>query len=289
MIRYLDQDDLIKAILIALYALFSLVAKSQSPEKIPYGSNPKAGRYLQVDDARIYYEVYGQGKPVVLLHGGLLGYIDEFSDLITRLSKEYQVIAVATRGHGKSEVGTKPYTYRLFAEDARAVIKAVAKDSVILIGFSDGAISSYILAVDHPELVRKEVAIGGGVLGIGDYDESQKNFWTKLTDESLEKALPGFIAERKKQMPQPQQWSRFLSELQKAWLEPVYIDKAALKKIKCPTLIVAGDHDGSTERFVSIYKTIPNAQLAIIPGSGHVVLLQQPKLTYDVIHPFISH
>ena len=277
-----------KFIPFVLLLLLSTVAKSQSADKIPYGSNPKAGRYLKVDDAQIYYEVYGQGKPVVLLHGGLLGYIDEYSDLISRLSKEYQVIAIATRGHGKSEVGTKPYSYRLFAEDAYSVIKAATKDSVILIGFSDGAISSYILTADHPELVRKEVAIGGGVLGIGDYTDEQKNFWTKLTDESLERAIPGFIAERKKLMPKPQEWGRFLSELQKAWLEPVYIDKAAFKTINCPTLIVAGDHDGSTEQFVSIYKSLPNAQLAIIPGSGHVVMLQKPQLTYDIIHPFIT-
>lgn len=279
---------MIRYLLFGLLFQVASVARSQPTDKIPYGSNPKAGRYLPVDDARIYYEVYGQGHPVVLLHGGLLGYIDEYSDLIPRLSKDFQVIAIATRGHGKSEVGTKPYSYRLFAEDAYAVIKAVTPDSVILIGFSDGAIASYLLTADHPERVRKTVAIGGGVLGIGDYTDENRNFWTQLTDEKLEKAIPGFIASRKKLMPQPEQWSRFLSELQKAWLAPTYIEKAALKTIPCPVLIAAGDRDGSTEQFVAIYKALPNAQLAIIPGAGHVVLHARPQLMYDLIYPFIT-
>ncbi|GAB3258194.1 alpha/beta hydrolase [Larkinella harenae] len=266
----------------------AIAATGQPTEKIPYGSNPKAGQYVQVGDAKIYYEVYGQGRPLVLLHGGLLGYIDEYRDLIPRLSREFQVIAIATRGHGKSEVGTKPYSYRLFAEDAHTVIRTVTQDSAIVIGFSDGAIASYILAAEHPELVRKNVAIGGGPLGIGDYTAEQHDFWLQLTDEKMEKFLPGFIAQRKKLMPQPQQWDRFLSELKKAWSEPTYIDKAALKTIKCPVLIAAGDHDGATERFVNIYKSLPNAQLAIIPGSGHVVLTTKPQLMYDLIHPFIT-
>ncbi|GAB3325812.1 alpha/beta hydrolase [Larkinella ripae] len=271
-----------------LFTSVSVVAQSQSTDPIPYGSNPKTGRYLSVGDARIYYEVYGQGRPVVLLHGGLLGYIDEYRDLIPRLSQEFQVIAIATRGHGKSEVGTKPYSYRLFAEDARQVIKAVTPDSVLLIGFSDGAIASYILTAEHPELVRKVVAIGGGSLGIGDYTEADKIFWTQLTDEKLEKAIPGFIARRQKLMPQPQEWPRFLKELQQAWLAPTYIEPSALKTIRCPALIMAGDHDGITERFVSLYKSLPNAQLAIIPGSGHVVLTTKPQLVFDLIHPFLT-
>src|ERR1700684_4167557 len=83
--------------------------------KIPYGANPASGHYLQVNGARIYYEIYGSGgTPLVLLHGGLYGYIEEFGELIQELSKHRQVIAIATRGHGKSEVGAQPFSYKLF-------------------------------------------------------------------------------------------------------------------------------------------------------------------------------
>ena len=80
-------------------------APSPSAQNIPYGNNPAAGHYFNVGDVKIYYEIYGSGKPIVLLHGGVYGYIDEFTPFIQKLSEKYQVICIATRGHGKSEIG----------------------------------------------------------------------------------------------------------------------------------------------------------------------------------------
>jgi pimeloyl-ACP methyl ester carboxylesterase len=131
-------------------------------ERIPYGANPPAGHYLHVDDASIYYEAYGSGgTPLVLLHGGLYGYIDEFGGLIQELSKHRLIIAIATRGHGKSELGTKPFSYALFANDALAVVRHETRKSVDVLGFSDGAITAYTFTAAHPDLVRRLVAIGG--------------------------------------------------------------------------------------------------------------------------------
>ena len=144
-------------------ALFSCCAHAQTKaEAIPYGANPAAGHYMRVDDANIYYETYGSGgTPLVLLHGGLYGYIDEFGDLIGELSQHRRVIAIATRGHGKSDIGTKPFSYALFANDAYAVIRHETAEKVDVLGFSDGAVTSYTLASAHPELIRRLVAIGG--------------------------------------------------------------------------------------------------------------------------------
>ena len=130
--------------------------------KIQYGANPAAGHYLQVDDAKIYYEIYGSGgTPLVLLHGGLYGYIEEFGELIEEVSKHRRVIAIATRGHGKSELGAQPFSYALFAKDAYTVIRHETTEKVDVLGFSDGAVTSYTLTAAHPELVRRLVAIGG--------------------------------------------------------------------------------------------------------------------------------
>ena len=130
---------------------------------IPYGLNDKAGHHINCGDAKIYYEVYGQGPPALLLHGGLYGYIDEYEAYIKKLSHNYTVIAMATRGHGRSEVGTKPYSYRLFADDAALLLKAVGKQPAVVIGFSDGAITAMTLAAEYPELVEKAVVVGGGL------------------------------------------------------------------------------------------------------------------------------
>src|SRR5688500_7805705 len=78
---------------------------------IPYGANPKAGQYANAGDAKIYYEVYGKGKPIVVLHGGIFGSTYEMHQFIDSLKKTHQVIAVSTRGHGKSELGTDSITY----------------------------------------------------------------------------------------------------------------------------------------------------------------------------------
>src|SRR6266705_2227271 len=95
--------------------LFSVMSLAQN---IPYGNNPETGKYLNVGDAKIYYEVYGHGKPLVLLHGGVYGYIDEFENFIPKPAEHFQVICIATRGHGKSEMGHSAFTYQQRAEDA---------------------------------------------------------------------------------------------------------------------------------------------------------------------------
>ena len=148
-----------------LQAQQNLVRAFQPPtvvNKIPYGNNPKVGRYVQANDAKIYYEVYGKGQPIVLLHGGLFGSTVEFSDFIDRLKKNYQVIAISTRGHGKSEIGKEPLTLEQRANDAMAVINAVTKDSVIVLGFSDGGYSAYKLGAMYPDRVKKMIVIGAG-------------------------------------------------------------------------------------------------------------------------------
>src|SRR4051794_40662654 len=130
--------------------------------EIQYGNNPKAGHYANTGDAKIYYEVYGKGQPFVLLHGGVYGSTYELFQFIDSLSKTYQVIAISTRGHGKSEIGNTPVTYEQRANDAMAVINDVTKDSVTILGFSDGAYTSYKVASMYPARVKKLITIGAG-------------------------------------------------------------------------------------------------------------------------------
>ncbi len=122
-------------------ALFSVrLAFAQAQPS--YGTNAAAGHYVQTADAKIYYERYGTGgTPLVLLHGGEYGYIDEFADFIHEMSASRTVIAIATRGYGRSERGSAPLSHRQFAADAFAVVQDVFKDGekVDVLGFSEGA------------------------------------------------------------------------------------------------------------------------------------------------------
>jgi pimeloyl-ACP methyl ester carboxylesterase len=257
-------------------------------QKQTYGTNDQAGHYRDVGDAKIYYEVYGEGRPIVLLHGDLYGYINEYEDYIPKLSREFQVIAIATRGHGRSEIGTKPISYQVLAEDAIAVLKSESKESAIVIGFSSGAITAYVLAAYYPSLIRKVVAIGGGLASSGYRSEG----WAWLNDftpEKFEKTNAKFIEERKKIMPQPERWNEFLEKLKTAWTEPVWISPEKARDIQCPVLTIGGDRDDffTLEQFVRIYRMIPNSQLAIIPNSGHVKSMTNPFVLEDIILPFV--
>jgi pimeloyl-ACP methyl ester carboxylesterase len=159
--------------LLLVLAFWTTASVAQAPEpSVRYGTNDQAGHYVQTPDAKLYYERYGEGgQPVVFLHGGEYGYIDEFAEVIRQVSKQRTVIAIATRGYGRSERGTRPLSHRQFAEDAALVIKDIFKpgEKVDVMGFSEGAITSYILASSHPELVRRLVAIGGPLADSGAY------------------------------------------------------------------------------------------------------------------------
>ena len=222
------------------------------------------------------------------MHGGLYGYIDEYDKYIPRLSQHFKVIAIALRGHGRSGIGTQPISYALFADDAVAVLKNETKDSAIVIGFSDGAITAYVLAAKFPSHIRKVVAIGGG-LSLSGYRPEGLTWLNKFTPENFEKRNSKFIDERKKLMPQPERWNEFLEMMKAVWTKPVWVSPEEAKNIRCPVLTIGGDRDDflTTEQFVQTYKAIPNSQLAIIPNAGHTKSMTEPWVFEYIILPFV--
>lgn len=257
---------------------------SSQSQKIPYGDNAQAGKYFNVGDANIYYEIYGQGKPLVMLHGGVYGYIDEFESFIKRLSENYQVICIATRGHGKSEIGKNPFTYRQRADDAYKVIRSITNDSVIVLGFSDGGYSGFKLAALYPQLVKKFIAIGAS-----DVAKINKRQKFNYTAESLMKSDSLFFASRLALMPEPRRWNEVLSKLSKLYNED-FMSAETFQKIKCPVLVMSGDRDAyhSMEDVLKCAKAIPNAQLSIIPGCNHVVFFCNFPAVWEAISPFLK-
>lgn len=266
-------------------------ASTNGQQQIMYGNNAAAGRYQQVGDARIYYEVYGKGAPIVLLHGGLFGYISEYEQVIPRLAQTNQVIAIASRGHGKSEIGTSPFSYQLLAQDAYQIIKSLTKDSVIVIGFSTGGQTAYMLAARHPQVVKKVISIGASPLAAPTENKLKKSGEEeKLTGKSLEKDAPEFVKERKALMPEPARWNEFVEKLTTMWENPDYLTKEQVKEIQAPVLIVAGDQDPyvSVERNIQLYRLLPKANLSLIPACEHIVLYCNFEAVWESIIPFID-
>lgn len=250
--------------------------------KIPYGNNPIAGHYAQAKDAKIYYEVYGKGQPVVLLHGGLFGSTVEMTDFIEKLKDNYQVIAISTRGHGKSELGTEPLTLEQRANDAMAVINAVTKDSVVVIGFSDGGYSAYQLGVMYPNRVKKMVVMGAGELRPG---WREFNFTAKQAMD-FDKV---FIEQQLKLMPEPDRLEEMFAGVRNCY-NKLTVSKDVLGSIKCPVLVMAGDRDDGNpvERVVSAARFIPKHQISIIPNAGHGCFLENFEATWASILPFLK-
>ena len=251
--------------------------------KIPYGANTTAGHYVQSNDAKIYYEIYGQGRPVVLLHGGILGSTIEMADFIDSLKPNSLVIAISTRGHGKSEIGTAPITYEQKAQDVMAVINAVTNDSVMILGFSDGAYTAYKVASIYPGRIRKMIAIGAG---------EQIPGLRKVVFDSKEilKSDEAYWKQQLALMPQPERLKEFW-----AWMADFYNTMSASKElfatIKCPVMVMAGelDRNAPLSTIINAYNMIPKSQLCIIPNTGHVVFLENFPAVWAAIVPFLNN
>jgi pimeloyl-ACP methyl ester carboxylesterase len=280
MIRFLNKYRLL---LLFLSIAVSVTAQTASP-KIPYGNNPANGHYADVGGVRIYYEIYGKGQPFVLLHGGVYGYIDEFEYFIPRLAERYQVICIATRGHGKSEIGQEPFTYQQRAEDAFKVIRSITQDSVTVLGFSDGGYSAFNLAARYPQLVKRLI-----VIGAGDFPSNSNRQKFNYNADDLLKSSGNFFRNRLALMPEPDRWNEVLSKLNKLYNED-FVSTETFSLIKCPTLIMSGDRDAyqPVESVLRAARSIPQAQLSIIPGCSHVVFYCNFPAVWESLQPFLN-
>jgi pimeloyl-ACP methyl ester carboxylesterase len=258
-------------------------------QNIPFGNNPDAGKYVQTEDAKIYYEIYGDGRPLLLLHGGLYGYISEYSTYLPELTKNFKVIAVALRGHGKSEIGVRKYTFDLFAEDAKAVLNQEGIEKTSVMGFSDGSTTGLVFAVKYPGMVEKLVCLGGRTGSHAQNPEALQQSWA-FDGEEFEKTMPDFMKERKKIMPEPERFAEWANMLKNAWLQPVIVKKEDIAKISCPTFIIAADKDfnNPVESYARLSQQIPNSRLMVLPNAGHVALIMFPPLLDMFIIPFLK-
>ena len=251
-------------------------------DAIPYGNNPKAGHYLNTGNARIYYEVYGKGKPLVILHGGVFGSTYEMGRFIDSLSKTYQVIAISTRGHGKSEMGTTEPSYEEKAKDVNAIVNTVTKDSAIVLGFSDGGYTGYYFAGLYPNKVKKLITIGAG-----EWLKGSRAF------NITRKAAFGLDSLYWKQQlalsPQPEKFDAWLTSLNK-YYNAVNISREVFAKVQCHVLLMAGelDQNAKLKTVIAAYYMFPKVQLAIIPNAPHPAFLVNFPAVWADMAPFLK-
>ncbi|TND10132.1 MAG: alpha/beta hydrolase [Bacteroidetes bacterium] len=248
----------------AFFAAVSLSA--QNP--VPYGNNSAAGKYAEVNGIKMYYEIYGAGQPLLLLHGNG-GSIGGRKKEIPEFAKKYKVIAVDSRCHGKTGCGVKELTYELMASDVKKLLDQLKIDSCLVWGHSDGGILGLILAYKYPEKIKRLVTSGANL-----QPDSSAVFPELIKMGTMMYAqVPDTMARKHMRL----------------LLEQPHIPFDSLKKIKAPVLVMAGDRDAIREEHtVKIFQSIPNSQLCILPGTTHFVAKEKPELFMMIVTDFFE-
>jgi len=267
-----------------LFAFLLVSFNTQTKSQVNYGSNQTAGKYADVNDIKVYYEIYGEGDPVLLLHGNS-GSIKTLEYQIPELSKHFKVIAVDSRAQGRSTDSNKEITYALMASDMNELIDKLKLGSVDVVGWSDGGNIGLELAFAHPEKVNKLVTFGANytyenfiaasysvVMDPKDSLIIKTSAYLQMCQDGLHKIPPEI---KKKLNDFPYKYPTFTKE--------------QLKQIKVPTLIVAGDHDLITlDQTITIFTSLPHSQLFIVPGATHMVPVEQSKLINIYVIKFLN-
>lgn len=216
---------------------------------------------IEINDITLNYLKKGTGTPLLLLHGNGEDY-HIFDKLIEKLSEDFTVYAIDSRNHGESSK-TNDFSYKTMAEDTYLFIKELDLKNVSVIGFSDGAIISLLIAKKYPNLIKKMALLG-----------------VNLSPKDLKKSVYNFIV---------QEYEKTKSPLFKLMMEEPNIELNELRNIKTPTLIIAGENDLFYKKtFQNLAKTLPNSQLKIIKGHDHGSYIIDQDLLYPDFSLFFN-
>ena len=216
---------------------------------------------IKVNDTNLYYEVHGNGTPIILVHGNSESH-KIFDVLIGELKNNHTVYAIDSRNHGKSD-RTKSVSYDLMADDIIGFIEKLQIDKPIIYGFSDGGIIGLLIAIKRPRLLSKLIISGAN-----------------LNPDGISKSMTtiiklGYFFSRSKNL--------------KMMLNEPNISADDLEKIKIPTLILAGERDVIKEKHTKlIASSIANSTLIIVPNETHSSYIIHSKKLYDLIHEFLN-
>jgi len=230
--------------------------------------------YAAVNGLSMYYEVHGEGPPLLLLHGGTGSIPIKW---IPFFSSQFRVIAMEQMGHGRTaDVIDRPFHFHDMAEDTVELMRELGIESAVIVGYSDGGIIGIDIAIHHPERVRKLAVTGANSQADGYTAENLEWARTfKPTD------LPVSDAYARLSPDGPDHWPIVLERLQRMWPVEPNFTREEMQSIKAPTLIIIGDADIVTpEHAVEMFRTIPGAQLCVVPHAGHGVMPKETILTF---------
>jgi len=272
----------------------AVAAQTQTEETTPMTDRPKSG-YAPVNGIELYYEVHGQGKPLVLLHGGF-GSIEMFRPVLVELATSRQVIGVDLQGHGRTLPFDRPMTFANLAADVAALIKWLGHDQADVMGYSLGAATALRVAIEHPDVVNKLVVSSTAFAFAGWHDYNQQGMKGMA-------ANPAAAVEGMKQTPMWQAYAALMPDAEANWPKTIaqtaalvgadYDWSADIGRIKAPTQLVYGDWDAvRTSHVAAFFELLGGGKqdanwdgsgmnknrLAVLPGVTHYTMFMDPRL-----------
>jgi len=277
---------------IIIAMLFFTVFQSNGQQHKPAGSG-----YVPVNGSKVYYEVYGEGRPIVLLHGAFMTIGTNWGQIIPELSKTRKVIAIELQGHGHSPFSDRKLDYATLASDVEGVMNHLKVDSSDVAGYSMGGYVAYQLAIQSPKRVTKLVIISSTYKSSGwqpEVTNAFKSMKPELFTNTPMKAAYDAVA------PDKTKWTKFLEMMIAFAGVPFNLGETNISKITSPVLLISGDNDGVDKiELIRTYQLLggdvfadfgamPKSQLAIVPSQGHVSLMMQTKTILGYLDGFLK-
>jgi len=242
------------------------------------------GYILSLNDIEMYFEIHGEGEPLLLIHGGT-GFIESFAPQLIALSQHFKVIAPDSRAHGRTTDSEQPLGYALMASDKVALLNHLKIEQADLVGWSDGGIIGLEMAINHSRYLNRVVTIGTNYHTDGIFPEMKEALKNLTADQWPEQTREFYKAVA----PDPDQWPLFIDKVREMWFnQPNYSDNE-LKNIQNPFLIIAGeDEDFIPESHTrKMAELIPNSTLTLIPEGTHYVPLEKPVEVNNALLNFL--
>jgi len=263
----------------------------------PSKSLNNQGAYVQVNGLHMYYETYGEGIPVILLHGGFET-CQMWAPVIPAFSRYYQVITPDTRGHGRTDNPSELFSFPLLAEDVVKLIDALGLQDPLVVGYSGGGQTALHMAMIYPGLVRGYM--------IGGIYNSMTVEWRQIMQGPLGFEGPGIVdierviqtnaefvrslEEKHDVFHEPGYWKSLLTQASQAWSEPPIHKEADFAKITDPVLFWCGDRDVfcPPEQSLEMCRMVDKAELAVIPNADHFTMAGQFDIAAMILLNFMK-
>lgn len=254
------------------------------------------GKYADVNGMKMYYEVSGEGDPLIVLPGAHMD-IMTMGKIIPMLAESHEVYALEFQGHGHTEDINRPINYENLADDVADFMDAIGIEKADVFGYSMGGQVGLKLAINHPQKLNKLIT-ASIAYDLKGWQPAYSKFIPQMTPEMF-LAMP-YFAEKHKRSANPDAYVAFLKKMIALEHEPMAWEED-VKKLKTPVLIIAGDSDVATlEHFVAMFRLLgggvmgdmgnplPASRLAIMPATSHTAVITQVDLLLAFIEPFLK-